>query len=636
MSRVYLSAWESASLAWLHPLVLVTVLSCVKILLFAVLFQSALSMLQNSAETLCRNTNLLWNDAMLAQARMESVTRAVVDLLMIYVVALVKQFAKIVLSVAKALISFAVELYLGTITCLCTALIKGAIELLTDVLLAVTERVEKAVNAVLTDFNATMNGLSDVINTILLGVNAVKNLFSGSDLSTELTTAVQKVNLTVSSLKEVSIPTAYIDKISSFSDEIPDFESVLSNVTSLLTFPLLKLAQELDTMPTKFNRNFSSKAVSDSDAYLPLCSVIDHCFDEAAALVHSTVKCIIIALSVAAFLLASAFVAIAYARGTKRDRLFNALAQETDLSSVGNQIEEYELGVMSTLLRPWSNTQKWFFAFSSVRNIVNCLSIGLVGFATIGLQFLILKLAKNKLRQMQKSTQDSDLVSSQAASFFRNVQGSVDSLIQFINDALFSLVKRTSAELLQNMQTFQSKTNTTLSSVFDGTPFASPIRAIVYCTVGRKIEDVEDGLSWIVTQLNIPSPQIQPALQNALSLSSLTESDNSLSHAVDSLGQRVYQTFERVEKQFLQIFKTELIICSVFTGIWLLYVVGGMIVCYVRLRAQRATNYQPEISWPKRIEGLQKPSEYPHLDLLPSTPSSMYSIRRYQIGVQSK
>ena len=247
-----------------------------------------------------------------------------------------------------------------------------------------------------------------------------------------------------------------------------------------------------------------------------------------------------------------------------------------------------------------------------------------------------MKLAKNKLRQMLKSTQDSDLVSSQAATFFRNVQGSVDSLIQLMNDALFSLVKRTSAELLQNMQTFQKKTDTTLSSVFDGTPFASPIRAIVYCTVGRKIEDLEDGLSWIVTQLNIPSPQIQPALQNALSLSSLTESDNSLSHAVDSLSQRVYQTFERIEKLFIKIFKTELIICSVLTGIWLLYVVGGMIVCYVRLRAQPATKNQREISWPKRIGGLQKSSEYPHLDLLPCTPSSMYSIGRYQIGVQSK
>lgn len=625
MDRTFLSKWELVSQAWLAPSVLAIMLSIIKLGLFVSSLEHSLLGLRNSAETLCENTNDYWNNLTNIPNRIEMAVKATVAVFMSYIVVLLKQLLALIISVLISVISFIVEIYLGTLTCLCTALVKGAVECVAEVLRLLTEALQLAVNSVLKEFNSAMGKFSDIINSALLGVNAVKSLFgsSGQNPSSSLLTAVQNVNLTISSLKNVSIPTSYIDKIEAFADEIPSFESVLSNVTSLLTLPLHVLELEIKNALVNFSliskNNTSKSIIASKDAYLPFCHALDVVYADALNVTSTAQKVVIVVLAITAFLLAVISVALEYSRASKRATLFRNLALEREPIYIGNKIEEYKLGFWNKLFTRLLPYQKWIVAFAFSRNLLNCLLIAGIGYLSVGLQYAILMTAKKELKQLKGIF--SGYTSAPAFHFVDDVQNSIDGLVDELNNALFFSVKKASLDLLSNMLTFQTETNKTLSSVFEGTPFAAPIRVIVYCTLGRKIEEVEDGLKWIITNLAIPTPQLRSEIKTLIEPGDLTTDSGAIQKRLSQLSAHLYDNYNRTEKRFLKALTVELIVCSAFVGIWLLYAAVGAILLWNK--RQHSDVVQQEISWPKRFDILNMPSHYPYLDRLPSSKYSL-------------
>lgn len=632
MARTYLSSPERMSQAWIHPIVIVSVLSVFKIWFFTKSVNSTVNGLRVFADSTCQSFNTLWNESVILHAQMDSVIAAAVASLMEYAFVLVKMLCGMAISVASALVSFSVEIYLGTITCLCVALVHGAFECVVDVLRLLTDALQSAVNAVLKDFNSTLTGISSVINTAILGVDALKSLFGQSNLpSNTLNNAAQRVNLTLSSLTNVTLPTAYISKIEQFADEIPSFEDVLSNVTSLLTLPLHHLAEEVENVSTNFtifsNSSTTNPSPLSKDAYLPLCLALDHMFDRALARANEVLKVTLISLSVATALLVAGSIALEYFKSRKEKKLFDNLAMETNAERIGNKILHFNLGLWAWLQRPLKTNQKWLFSYCFSRNIVNCFAIGAIGFLTVGLQFLILKVAKTELYQIQNSPESSQLLNLQrgiSQTLVSELQKSVNTLVAGINDALFSSIQMASSDLLKNMLLFQSQANTSISSVFSKTPFAAPTRVIVYCTIGRKIEDIEDGLAWIGSNLKLPTPLISVALQRASGLSNST-SRVDLLRKIPPVTQSIWNSYQQAETDFIQSLKLEIIICSVFSGVWMLYIVVGVVIAWLRM--QKDVDFpgvDKTISWPRRFEKDKYSKQYPHLDPLPHDSWSIF------------
>lgn len=632
MKKSYLSTPEIMSQAWLHPVVLVSVLSVVKLWIFTRSINSTVNGLKIFANSACQNANTFWNDSVLLQAQMDSLVSALVAALMEYAIGLIKIFCSITITVAAALVSFSVEMYLGTITCLCVALVQGTIECVVDALRLITAALQSAVNAALKDFNNTLRGLSSVINTAILGIDALKSLFGQASLpASTLTDAAQKVNLTLSSLANVSIPTAYINKIEKFSNEIPSFENVLSNVTSLMTLPLHRLAVELQNVPGKSTESLNSSTINYDalpwDAYLPFCLTLGLAFDRALALANSVLKMILITLSVVTGLLSVGFIVLAYIKNRKRSELLQKLAQESHPERVGNKLQQFDLGIWAWLQRPLRIDQQWYFSFCCTRNILNCFAIGAIGFLTVGLQYLILGAVKKELSQIQNGPESPDLVNVQrhlSKALVNDLQNSVNALVAGINNILFSSVRTASSDLLKNMVMFQNQANTTISSVFDKTPFANPARTIVYCTIGRKIDDIEDGLKWIIVNLNIPTPNISMTLLNA-TVAMNSSAYSTVLPEIPLVSQSIWESYQQAEEHFTRGLITELIICSVFSGIWVFYIViGAIIVWYRAHQAEADVPCDQMISWPKRIEKSNRPKEYPHLDPLPHDSWSIF------------
>lgn len=643
--RNFLNKWETLAQAILAPCVLGSVLCVVKIALFTASLVISLSSLRVAAQDMCYDANEVLNNSALFPEKLEAALMSLVLVLMEYVVTLVKQFCGLVISVGVALIDFLVEIYLGTLTCLSTALIRGLVESLADVLRLVTETIDKAVNGVLKEFNSAMNGLSKVLNSVILGVDAIKTLFGGSQSSTgTYQSTLTAVNLTVSSLKNISVPTAYIDKIEKLADDIPSFEDVLSNVTSLLTLPLQLLAQEIELAnPLSLERtNFTSVkgfSVNSSslngsqlnyslpiNSLLPFCENMDHSFQLATKKAQYATKIIDIVLAFGVIAILTINLIFVYRKEVKRITLLEDLAIQRDPIGIGNRIQEYDIGLLRKVKIFSAPRKRWFFSFIFSSNLRFCLGIGYMGLVTVSLQYSILRIVRRQIMLLLDSNSNlgtADLLNSLMSNLAQSVQSNIALLIQSTNNVLFSSVKTTSSDILSSMMTFQNRANDTISSVFKGTPFANPMKAIVYCTIGRKIEDIEQGLAWIVNKLNIPTPSVQSDLQDALIKSSSNGNLTELSVITSSLAQKVLKRYQVAESGLISVLKKELIISCIFLGIWLLYFVSGVVIVTLRRDTGENRVNEKDISWPQRFESTRK-SEYPYLDSLPHSSSSLF------------
>lgn len=621
MARLFLSKWETVSKAWISPTILYFILGILKIRLFTVSIVTTLVTIQHSAQNMCEHTNKLYDETAQTSRYLEALFLSAIEVFMNYVFALVKMLISLLISISIALITFAIEIYLGTITCLSTAFIHGTLECLTNVLHILADTIQKAVNGVLKEFNLAMSGLSKVINLILLGFGAVESLFGSPNSSNggAYQATVLKVNLTVSSLKNITLPTTYIDDIKSFADKIPNFEDVLSNVTSLVTLPLHRLAHDLEQKQLMFEpllNNFRNSTVSSQRNFqLVSCEDIDRSFTTAVKNTKYALTTTIIVVSIATAAFAIFLSALAFYRSQKKMTLFEILSSESVPENVGNQIQLFNLGIWSKFINHLSPHTKWFLSYSFFQS--QCLVIGFLGFFTVWVQCLFLQIVKKELQIVGENTSNfGNVLQIQATQLVEKVQSSVNGLIEALNNILFSSIKDTSTSILSKISGFQSEINDTISLIFNGTPFAYTVRSVVYCTIGRKVDGVESGLSWIVKQLNIPVPQVLKVLQIANNLLNNTGNPRNESILHTSLSQSITEYYETTERAYYKSLKDELIISSVLVGIWLIYSLIGGMIAWRRKRAHAELEFGHEISWPKRLVGSNK-TQYPCIDPLP-------------------
>lgn len=575
---------------------------------------------------MCGTINKLYNETASSSDYFEDLFLNTVEVLMNFAFALVKTSVSVLISVAIALITFAVNIYLGTITCLSTALIHGTLDCLAEILQVLSDTIQKAVNGILKEFNVAMGGLSKAINLVVLVFDSFKSLLGSSNppITGTYETTVSKVNLTVSSLKNITLPTSYIDEIKSFANSIPDFEDVLSNLSSLITLPLHHLAQELNQTQLKFepltrSTQKNGSFISYNIEYVN-CGDINRKFMAAMRITEATLTTVIIMLSIATAALAILLSTLAYFNCLRKMELLEKLSSDDDPVSIGNHIQAFDFGIWSRIVVHVDPYTKWFLCFSFFQS--HCLEIGCLGFLTVWLQYLLLQVVRRELQvSLGEFPSNGDFLTNQATQFVANVQRSINSLIDTLNSDLFSSIKETSSGILAKLTEFQSESNQSISSVFNGTPFAAPLRTIVYCTVGRKVDDVETGLSWIIHQLNIPVPQVLEALQKTQALANTANITRNASTPQSSLFQSINECYQKTERIYYQNLEVEIIIFSVLVGIWIFYSLIGGIEAWRRRIVQTTPEYEIEISWPKRIENSYQ-KQYPGLDSLPHSSSS--------------
>lgn len=623
--RFYLNFYEQLSQLWLDKYVLVLVLLIVKVILFRNALLTGLFSCQTHAEEMCDSIDRLLKQADQVPQAISQLTNYIIERFIKNLLGQVRMLLLLALAILKALIAFMILLYLGTFTCLCTAFVKGALDIVKEVTRTITEAVELVVNEFLKGFNSALDGLSTVVNGFVTTIKSIKSFFTNSDTS-DISSAVDTVNLTASTIKNISIPTTFIDDLSALSDKIPDYEDVLSNLTSVVTKPLDVLRKEVDSMTSNHATiDLSELKSHQKGVSLSSCSSLDAEFKIIEKAIDSTCSWILIVLGLSILLVVMVLMFFAHRSYGRRVRYIEELTLENNPDRIGNilEIQRNRFGMMLMNVKI-NHRLKWLINYVSTSTAVNCLLIGLAGILVVGLQYWLLSTTSNKLHSafstdnlaLQNSTMQKNV-----ESYSSDTQLALDNLLKSLNDELFGSIESTSEGLYESLREAQNTVNDTINSVFGGTPFASPLRTIVYCTLGRNLEKIEDGLQWINKNLKIEFPVLPEDEMLRLMTNTLQDSTNDEGR----IGSMIKNSGDKLIEAYQKSLLIEFIVSCAFLGVWVLLLVVGILILASREFMDRQV-LPKAISLPHQLDAKSKTEyEYPISDPFVRATSSIYS-----------
>lgn len=500
MQRLYLNFGERLSQVYINPYSVATAVVLVKVILLRNLVISLLSdAVDNNQLCTPENTNMLREASKSLLRSLESIISLTANT-NLYLFALL-------IEVVKATVIFAFEVLLGTYTCLLSALVDAsanfALDAGTDMVIAVNTTIVAAAEGI----QEGVQGLEDVLNSMADGLDAIKNFFTGSILENS-SQYHQMIDLNVDALKSVKIPSLVTDSIETFrNDTLPDFSLLLDDISKAIALPFDAVQKSIANALNQTD----VETVPPLNVVDPMCELdLDSHTKKLVKTIEVTSKWIIIGLSLvlAALLLVAAYETYSFWRRKQAQ-----LKEMATTSIQDNVVFRYDNPIVywghRLRLLP-SNTLMWVTEYMALPPALTILFIGIVGLLSCWLQMTMINTAAQAIQQFSNDTADS-LASPDFTGLLKLYVDDTNSVIisaeSNLNQSVIGHVQEFTYDLNKTVLTFWDTLNGTVNAIFGNTPVIGPVvSTVVYCTIGRKAELIESGLTWINhhIQVNIP------------------------------------------------------------------------------------------------------------------------------------
>lgn len=563
--RNYLGLYERLSQLYLDRAVAAVVLSLLKLLLFRNLVVATVDANKDLAERACDAVN----DAVNIQNHF---SRQINLLVQHFITAAANAFnllLQLIITVAKNLTIFYIELYLGTYTCLFTAMLKGSLDLLTEAVSAITDALNVAVNAAIEDIQRALGGLSDAVNSVISAADKVRAFFAGSSNSL-INDSFKTVNLTLSGLHSINISHAFVDELTRLNDNIPNFDNLTNITNTFIEKPFSAILKELAALVGTGNFSLKLRPLSET-ANTTACNPtgIEPVFDEINRAVSTTFTYIVAGLCGFLVLLLLLLAYKEHRKWSRFEELIETVAEHpTSTPNTLNVFSSFFLYRLNKVNFAYKDEATWLFSYTFLTSSALMLLIGVTGFMTVLLQYIVLRVLKSGLKKLPL------LLAAISADIAEYVDGINDSILSeqaSLNGGVLGSVRSATGKLNSTLTDFMGELQHALNSTFGGTVFMDPVNAVVYCTIGRKVDKIEEGLGWISDNLELTLPTVP-----ALDFGNLK--DTALGNSASEALQKTVSLFERS-------LKVELLISAAFVGIWALQLfIGLAILLYRRSR----------------------------------------------------
>ncbi|KAG7908374.1 hypothetical protein KL905_001815 [Ogataea polymorpha] len=525
-----------------------------------------------------------------------------------------------VLTSSKGLIMFAIEMTIGTYVCVLTATVDATAEVALNATESVISLANDTVKSFAEELQDGLDGVTKVINALVESYEDVKDIFD-DDGDSDVSSSMNKVNLTISSLKNWQIPGSINTKLESLSKSLPDFDDVMNYTEGLVSEPFEymkeKVSMRLD------HEFYADELLVPDKKTMAFCagSGIDEFYEDLADLLRKASNIIFIVLVFAAL----GFIAFEIFMEKKQwDRLrdigsnFHQIeataatkhkdelaAELVDMSRnrysflIGQKLGKLFFGPSVTRL----NTVRWVVNYISSDRMLPVLLLALAGIATFILQLVLLDLLSRK---------DATALDSSFKSIGLQIRSSVNnSLVEWandtnlyisdqeasINDDVLGWIHNSTGSLNATLGDFVDEMNGKISDVFGNTPLYPYVSGIVGCTVTHKIQKVEKALSWIHNHSQVTLPRIDPADFD------LTDSKDSgsVDQYLNDTKSTLATTRDKLVEKYKSSLRIELYISMVLLGVWLLFFVAALFMAWLlpskKDTPESVSTFETEQTW---------------------------------------
>ncbi|CAI4718929.1 CEI_1a_G0043910.mRNA.1.CDS.1 [Saccharomyces cerevisiae] len=568
--KCYLQLNDRLSQIWLNKYTLVLLLAMLKLLFFSKSIQHAIEVSETyilsncySIDSLCSkmtdNTphylGIMGN--YLIEKGMEETVKATLETLSLIVYA------------SEGLVNFAIDLYLGTYACLIVSAVDGTVDVATNTTEKLISLVNDTVASVADELDTGLNDISKIINKVIKAASKVEDFFTGDDDDSNMTSSIKSVNLTISALHNLYIPSSINDKLEELSAKTPDFAQVKNTTKNLISVPFNEVRKNIkavnasniigDTsvlyVPPVSLDNSTGICSSNQSEILAFYSILGQ------VLKIATVVCITVLICFAVGAMAPvAWNEIKLWRRLCGMRDHYMLSRQDSYTSFSSEnthelkdpfrdppIQDGQYDVIAsyqqcfqtwnTRIAGWMTNlvtfgkspenidpktkQKieWVVAYMTSERALCVLGIGLLGILVCICQFAMIALLKHKISHSLTSN-DGDgvqnLLKSSTAVDIENqmslwsVQTNkyINTTETNINQEVFEWINTTTLSVNNTVATMISDIDTTLADVFNGTLLYNPMKTVVGCAIENKLYTIEKAMTWIHNKAQLHIPRI--------------------------------------------------------------------------------------------------------------------------------
>ncbi|KAG0666033.1 plasma membrane fusion protein prm1 [Maudiozyma exigua] len=636
----YLKLRERLTQIWINRYTLVIILAILKLTFF---IKSLVSALNNSESYIISNCSTI--DKMYANI-MENTPHYLgvmgnymVEKSMIAAVNASLETLSLLVYASEELLTFVVDLYLGTYACLIVSAIDGTVDVATNTTEKLLSSVNGTVHNIANDLDDGLNDISKVINKILKAASKVENFFTDNDDDdddSDSTSTISTVNLTISSLRNVYIPSSINDKLQELADKTPNFDTLKNKTKAKIAIPFVYARNEVKKVNvTNIFRNqsllYTPPLTTTNTDGSGICSSnkpeIHTVYKDLIKSVKILSTIFIILMSIVAV---AVLIPIAYEEYRNWSRLeeledtydskgyfyesdnlscvstLNDSAIDTpDIlsiyqmvfhrwqSRVANMFQYcFTLGNRITMTKLQKAKLEWFVAYITSERALILLGVGLLALIVCIFQLIIISTLQRKVNSMGGSTfhkkmtatlNNSDTLKRDLTIWGAQTNIYINSTETYINEETFGWIDTTTTSINNTVATMISDIDEALGDMFNGTLLYKPMKTVVKCVIENKLYEVEKAMTWINNEAHLNIPRINATEMETYLDSNQTSSANSkFANIVTELAEEMINTLKKILHTFRKTAMMELYIALAIIATWLVQIPIGYIIMLIK------------------------------------------------------
>ena len=474
---------------------------------------------------------------------------------------------------SQELLNFMVDLHLSTYVCLLVGAIDGTVDIATNT----TEKLISFVNdTVITFTNELDDGLNDiskVIEKVFQAGDKIEEFFTHKDKAdgdqSGILERLSHVNLTISALRHVQIPSSINEKLEELASRTPDFSEVKNATKRLLDEPFEFVRNEIDSMNT--SSWFANMSLLYTPPYkhtanvseLGICSqhedVISSVYRDIIDSLETLMTSLLVVLAIGACVTLFYEIWRDYrfwrklqrmkCETTSSQRPYTVESLDSDSSSNGTMSKlEYQvedsvdiISVYYSVFESWysrlsrwvvealtlggtiplSELQRgklqWLIIYITSDRALTILGVGLVGVVVCGFQFLILHLLRvailgkasplNRLAWTVGSITENRF-GDYLDTWAKQVNLFINTTEDTVNERMFGWVDKITVSINDTVNTAITDIDDVLNKMFNGTLLYGPMSTVARCAIEDKLYDVEHAMTWLEDRAHINLPRI--------------------------------------------------------------------------------------------------------------------------------
>ncbi|KJZ72024.1 hypothetical protein HIM_08585 [Hirsutella minnesotensis 3608] len=414
----------------------------------------------------------------------------------------------------EGIIFFYINFLTATYVCLITALVHGSLA----VVASVTEDATKAFNKVI---DGAASEISDIAGGLEKAVNKVTDGIEKSIIG-NFVPDVPKVDFSkpLDKLKKFDLHSDnFVKDVRKLNKDLPNFEQVqnLTKQAISIPFDLARRGLNQSFAGYRFNRDVFPPAPRQR---LTFCSDNDKIESFFRNLFELLYKARIIFVVLLSLLAVAAMVPMAWfeiKRWRRQQRHAKLIAKNQydpmDVAYISSRPTTASLGIRlaSRFNGRRQVLMRWCIAYATSVPAMFVLSLALAGFFSCLCQLILLKAVEKEVPALANQVGEFagevvtalEKVSDQWAA---DANGVVKGLNDDINHDILSYVTNATDAVNHTINVFLNTMEEGLETVFNGTILLDPIKSVLHCVIGIKLESVQKGLTWVHDHAHVDFP----------------------------------------------------------------------------------------------------------------------------------